>query len=103
MFLLTFFTVFKIITFILSIVVVIGLFICVIIGIGALIAALFTVFPTVSIVLAVIVAAIVISAAAYCINSFIKERKRKKLYKTAKENREKHLKEIADSIYKQSE
>ena len=96
MFLATLFIAFKVVLCIVSAVGAIGLLIGAVICVGALIAAIFRVFPVVGIVLAVIITALVIFLIAHCISLTAKERKRKKLYETAKKNREKRLKEISE-------
>ncbi len=96
MFLTALFIAFKVTLCIVSAVGAIGLLIFLIIGIGALIAAIFKVFPVVGIVLAVIISAIFILWVAHCIKLTVEKRKTKKLYRTAKENRKKRLKEISE-------
>lgn len=87
---------FKFLVLLLKIVMGVGLVICGLIAICAVPIAIIKVFPVVGIVLAVIIAAIVIFLVTHCINLSAKERKRKKLYETAKKNREKRLKEISE-------
>ncbi len=96
MFLTALFIAFKVVLCIVSAVGAIGLLIGAVIGIGALIAAIFRVFPVVGIVLAVIITAIVVFLLVHCIKLKTKERKRLKLYETAKKNREKYLKEMSE-------
>lgn len=96
MFLTALFITFKVVLGIVSIVGAFGLVIGTLIGIGALIAATFKVFPVVGIVLAVIITATVVFLTVHCIKLKTKERKRIKLYETAKENRKKYLKEMSE-------
>ncbi|MBR3818479.1 MAG: hypothetical protein IKJ41_04950 [Clostridia bacterium] len=72
MFLTALFITFKVVLGIVSIVGAFGLVIGTLIGIGALIAAIFRVFPVVGIVFAVILAIILIAAVSYAICRLIK-------------------------------
>ena len=96
MFLTALFIAFKFVLCIVSVAGAVGLLAVICITIGVFPIALFKTFPVVGIVIGILITATVVYFAARCINLSVKERKRKELYKTAKENCEKRLKETSE-------